>query len=474
MTLRAIRRRGDLNDFSLYSQGWRIPSPPHVTPGGPGERTPAEVFEAAVSQRPAARVYGSLVRTSSWSLLANFFYALSQWALIAALARLSNPETVGRYALAAAVASPPMILASLQLRTVAAMDVRRRFALATYWKVRLPATGSALLAVVALVWMLRLPALSALETAMMAVLKSLEGFADVYYGLLQRNERMATIAWSCCGKGTLSFFTFAALLRATGLLWAALAGMAACHLIALALVERPACREALRSETAAFPPCPPDGKPGSDSGSARQLVRGAVPLGLVVAFISVNASMPRYFIEWRQGSAMLGCFAALGSLALALQTAVSAVAQAAAGRLAFYHSQDRAAFFRLTGKILALAFIVGAAAAGGSRWLMPLVTLLYGPSYASQPQLLGWLMAAAALFGISSLLGTALTAAQVVWAQPALYAAAVVCSIGFCRIFIWPGHPAAGAQALVISAAVLAIGQAALLHRTLGPRRASS
>jgi len=430
--------------------------------------------EAAGSPPSAPRAFESLVRASSLSLLANFFSAFRQWALIAVLARLSNPETVGRYALAVAVASPPMILANLQLRTVAAMDVHRRFALATYWKVRLPATGSALLAVAALAWILRLPALSALETAMVAALKSLEGFSDVYYGLLQRNERMGTIARTCCGKGALSFFAFAAVLRTTGLLWAALASMAACHLVALALVERPACQNALRSDLSRLPPHLPDGKPAPDSGSERQLVRGAAPLGLVVALISLNASAPRYFIEWRQGSAMLGCFAALGSLALALQTAVSAVAQAAAGRLAFFHSYDRAAFLRLTGKLLGFACIAGAAAAGSSRCLMPLVTLFYGSAYAGRPQLLGWLMAASALFGVSSLLGTALTAAQVVGAQPALYAAAVVSSIGFCWIFVRPGYPAAGAQALVVSAAVLAVGQAVLLHRTLWPRRVSS
>ena len=49
----------------------------------------------------------------TWTFLGNTFYALTQWGILAALAKLGSAEMVGSFSLALALASPILMLASM-------------------------------------------------------------------------------------------------------------------------------------------------------------------------------------------------------------------------------------------------------------------------------------------------------------------------------------------------------------------------
>ncbi len=64
-------------------------------------------------------------------------YAASQVGVLALLANLASPATVGRYALGLAIVTPILLFTKLQLRWVLATDVRRNHSFSDYLGTRL-------------------------------------------------------------------------------------------------------------------------------------------------------------------------------------------------------------------------------------------------------------------------------------------------------------------------------------------------
>jgi O-antigen/teichoic acid export membrane protein len=375
-----------------------------------------------------------------------------------ALARLASPGVVGRYALELALAGPPLLAANLQLRTVFVADARDRFALAAYWRLRAVATAAALAAVaMAMAWIR--PEL-ALETALVAVIKAIDQCSDLYHGVLQKSGRLGTSAALAWLKAAAGLGPFLVALASGGGLALGLAAVAASQAALVGLVERP-----LALGPADCLPRP------AGTGSAAELARQAFPAGVILLAISAKVAIPRYFLEWRTTAEALGYFAALSALPTALETVTGALAQAWAAPLARSFHFDRARFARLA-KRLAAAGLGASAAALALAWSGPaLVGLLYGPDYGQRPGLLGWLLAAGALSSASALAGVSLTAAGIFRPQAALYAAATAACGLWCFLFVGPARPAAAAEALAASAAVVAAGQWILLARTLRQER---
>ena len=85
------------------------------------------------SAKPADGGNPSLSTSFAWSLTGNMVYAASQVGVVAVLANLASPTTVGRYALGLAIVTPVLLFAKLQLRSVLATDVRRDYIFPTIW-----------------------------------------------------------------------------------------------------------------------------------------------------------------------------------------------------------------------------------------------------------------------------------------------------------------------------------------------------
>ena len=88
-----------------------------------------------MTDAPTART--SLTSGFAWSFAGNAINGVSQWAILAMIAKLSSTELLGEYALAVAVAMPVAMLAHLNLRSVLATDVRDDNPFADYLRVRI-------------------------------------------------------------------------------------------------------------------------------------------------------------------------------------------------------------------------------------------------------------------------------------------------------------------------------------------------
>lgn len=406
----------------------------------------------------------SLRRNFAWTFVGNVVYAACQWGMLVALAKLGTPQMVGQFALGLAVGAPAMMLANLQLRSVQATDARDEYRFGEYLALRLTTTTLAFGVICLIAWLAVDRWQTALVLVLVGVAKSVESISDVIYGLMQKYERLDRIAIAMMLRGVGSLTVFAVALWLTrSVIWAVIT-LAAWWSTVLLTYERKTGIALLKVFGSA------DSRLAPVWGwyRMRRLAWLSFPLGVVMILASLNTNIPRYFVEHYLGEASLGYFAALAYVMVAGYTVMNALGQSATPRLARYFASDRPAYLRLLGKMLGLAGLLGAggilvAAVGGRAVL----TLVYRPDYAEYQLLFTWLMVAAALSYLGSVLGCGMTSARVFRPQVPLFAASTVGTIAVCWLEFESHGLFTAAWALIAGGAILAFGSALVLVQVL-------
>lgn len=359
----------------------------------------------------------SLRRNFIWNLLGNVVYAGAQWGILVVLAKLTNPETVGRFALGLAVTAPIIIFSQLQLRGVQATDAKGEYDFGHYFALRLVTTGLALVVIAAAAGWGGYGRSAVLVILAVGLSKAIESITDVVYGLLQRHERMDRIARSRIIKGTLSLVVMAGVVWVSGNLFFGVLGLAATWGLVMVTYDLRNARLTLREQNGG----------GVEGNPARLALRPifearrlghlawlALPLGFVMTLLSLRSNLPRYFVERHWGEAELGIFAALAYLLVVGDTLVSAMGQSVVSRLATYYAAgDGPKYRRLLGNLVGLAAFIGCAGvlvAGVAG--RPILSILYRPEYATHHRVFTALMAVGALTYAASALNYGMMAAR--------------------------------------------------------------
>ena len=385
-----------------------------------------------------------------WTLAGNVIYAACQWGILIALAKLGTPQMVGEFALALAVTAPILIGAGLSLRSVQVTDALQEYEFRDYFSLRLLTTVAAVLAVAGVVWFSGYGRHAAVVILIVAIAKAFESISDIVHGLWQQHERMDLIARSLVLKGVLSLGVVTLGVYFTGDLRVAACGLALVWALVLLFYD---ARWAANVSGFARP--------------LRLLWRPrtlgalawlALPAGVVMALVSFNINLPRYFIEHHLGTAQLGIFAAIAYPMVAGATVVGALGQSATPRLSqYYATGERRAFLSLLLKLVGLAFAIGLAGvlviALAGR---PILVLLYRPEYAEHVAAFLLLAVATALGYVASILGYAMTAARYFRAQLPVFIFTTGATAVGCAILV-PRQQLAGA-ALAIGFATLCQG----------------
>ncbi len=418
--------------------------------------------------RPAAREAppptgaprASLRTNFAWTLVGNAVFGACQWAVLSLIAKLGSPEMLGEYALAVAVATPVAMFTHLNLRAVLATDAAARAGLGDYLAVRLATTLLGLAATAALAWAPGYPDGVDWIILLIGVALAADNLSDIFFGALQREERMDAIARSMMARGLLSTAGAAAGLWATGSIVTAATGLAAGRILVLAFHDLP------------------HGTRGHDlsrTGGRTQwrLFLTALPLGVVLMLVSLTSNMPRYAIEVFRGPAELGVFAATAAFLAAGSTVVNALGQSATARLArLYGNADLGAYRRLAWKVtgvaaaLGVAGVLAALAFGG-----PLLGLVYRPDYAAHAGLLATLMTSAIFVYVAVVLGYVITSARAFVSQMPLLVLVVVASAVANWLLVPRAGLAGAALAVAIAASVQIAGELFILRRVLRSAR---
>lgn len=389
-----------------------------------------------------------------WALAGNVFYGASQWAILSLIAKLGNREMLGQYALAVAVAAPVARLSHLNLRAVLATDAGRRRPFGDYFAVRLGTGALALVVIVAIAALSGYPHPVVSLIVLAGLSLSLENVSDIYYGALQRRERMDQIARSMIAFGLISVVALGLVLRLTGDLVAAAASIVVARAAVLLAYDR---RRGLEGE-----------RPGRSGRQTQiEIFRTALPLGVVLMLVSLTANIPRYAIEYHLGTPELGAFAAVVTFLTAGAAVVGALGQSAMPRLArHFSSGDLAGFRWLALRMAGLAIALGLAGVLiAVLFGEALLAAVYRPEYAAFGGLLVAIMTAGVFSYAAIALGYAITSARVFRPQVPLLAAVAAT----CAILSWLLVPTMGlsgaALAIALSACLQIGGEVFILRR---------
>lgn len=400
-----------------------------------------------------------------WTLIGNVIYAACQWGILVALAKLGTPQMVGEFALALAVTAPIVIGAGLSLRSVQVTDALREYEFPDYFSLRLFTTIAAVLAVAGVVWFSPYAAPAAAVILIVGIAKGFESISDIVHGLWQQHERMDLIARSLVIKGVLSLGIVVLAVYFTGDLRVGVCGLALVWALVLQFYD---ARWAVKVSGLARPLLP-RWRPRT-LGALAWL---ALPAGIVLALVSFNINLPRYFVEHHLGTEQLGIFAAIAYPMIAGTTIVGALGQSASPRLSqYYSSGERCAFLSLLLKLVGLASAVGLGAvlviALAGR---PILLLLYGPEYANHITAFLLLTIATALGYAASILGYAMTAARYFRAQLPVFILTTAVTVAACAILVPRQQLPGAALAVGVGALCQASVSAAVIVYALKNKR---
>ncbi len=376
------------------------------------------------------------------------------------LAKLTSPEMVGRFALGLAITAPIIMLSQLQLRGVQATDAKDEYTFGQYLGLRLVTTAMALLVIVGIAWVGSYPLNTALVIMAVGLSKALESVSDVYYGLMQRLERMDRIAKSLMIKGPASLVALGVLVLLTGDIFWGVIGLAVTWLSLLVLYDVRNAKFMLQESFASQR----DGRlglrrmmlPNFCPNDLARLAWLALPLGITMALISLNTNIPRYFVENIWGESQLGIFAALAYLVVTGNTLVSAMGQSVIPRLAkYYAAGDLDGYKHLLARMVSMGILLSIAGVLVSVFAgYRLLGLLYRHEYAVYNNVLIWLMIVAGMSYITSFLGYGMTAARYFRVQLPLFMVVVTATFG-ASLWLIPRFALTGA-ALAMGAGALA------------------
>lgn len=362
-------------------------------------------------QRPAPTVRTNV----SWMLVGSVTNGGLQFGTMLLISRLASVEALGHYALALAIVTPIMLLFGLHLRGVQATDAKHEYPFRAYLRLR----GAGIVVAAATIALIGLHAVDPTVRAVLwstAMVKMVESLADVYYGHFQLHERMDWVGRSTVIRAITTFlFLSVALISgqdvATALALAAVGGL----IVHVSSDVRYLRRLRTTMDTK-------DLQRG-DLLSLGRLALFALPLGITMVLVSVEASIPRFFISAILDAESLGAFSGMVFFATAGRTLLTAFGQALAPRMARAHALGDSMMFRShLLRLSALAVAIGAAGVGiavivGDRALV----VILGQGYADMVTELLAVMAASAAALVASAFGYGLTAARKFAIQAPIY-----------------------------------------------------
>ena len=404
-----------------------------------------------------------------WVLSGNVVYAVCQWGMIVVLAKLGTAFMIGQFSLALAIATPVLTFSNLHLRVVQATDAKRLYSFAEYLQLRGVMTLAAITGIAGITWFGHYEHRTAIVILAIALAKGIETLSDIHYGLFQLNDRLDQTGRSAMLRGVLSVSVLGVTLYVTpDVLWGCI-GLALVWLAALVFFDVRRGRRLLAPGVELSPPqgwrrFSPPWQPHAFH-RQRNLMRLALPLGVVTTMASVNLNMPRYFIHSRFGEHQLGIFSAMAYAALAMTLVSDSLGHCALPRLSRLYADGRLAEFRyLLLRLLAVAGALGLAGVLAAQFMgARLLTIFYSREYAAHNKVFILLVLAIAIHCVAGVLTSGILSARCFRIQVPMFAVVAVCSALGCAWWVPSAGLAGGAAAMAVAATVHLVLAAAIV-----------
>lgn len=383
----------------------------------------------------------SLTTNILWNTIGNIFYLGCQWLLSVAVVRISGSYAdAGILTLAISVTNIFTTLALFSVRNYQVSDLENRYDQADYVAHRILTCSSAMVLCILFAVVNGYSPAAAWSIAAYMVMKTVEAFADVLHGILQRQWRMDIVGKSCVLRGAALIVSFTISYQLTEALPAALSLMSAL-IIAVFLLYDVRVVKKLAGLACRF-----------QTDRLRSLSRQCLPI-LGYGFLnSLVVPAVRFFIERYHGEEMLGYYGSVSTIAVIVQAVSMYVFHPLNGVISRHYSEgNRKAILQISGRVLLLLAAVTSAALAGAavlgEWVL---VLLFGESIARYAYLLIPTILASCLTGLAWFLGMLLIIMRAM--KPLILGAAAGFGISVTlSVMLIPRYMFSGANAAVIA-----------------------
>lgn len=308
-----------------------------------------------------------------FNTVGSLVYYVCQWLMSVVIVRISGYEDAGILSLAMTVTAAPAIVGLFNIRSYQVSDIEGQYSDATYLRSRVTTN---LLSYIVCLFMVLIGGYS-LEKAGVILLfmlfKVAEGFADVYYGIEQKWQRMdyAGISMTIRGIGTIVSFVVVFLL--TKSLFLAVVAVALFSFLVIICYDRRIIR---RVQSV--------GDKSTDWSQVRSLLLVCLPLAIVAFLNNLSINLPKIYLEKYFGSEVMGYYNSVASPTVVVQLAATTIFAPLIPILTEqYQEGDKQAFLKTLRKFGGLVLGLSIICLIGAKLLGYLgLVLLFGESIA--------------------------------------------------------------------------------------------
>jgi O-antigen/teichoic acid export membrane protein len=245
----------------------------------------------------------SWAKTTTWLLLANISRNIGLIVVLILLARLTNQEVVGHYALALAITTPIFALLQLGIKGIY-LTLIGKYGFGSFLRVLLSCMALAVLISIAIALVVA-PALI-IAVLFVAFIKVNDALCELLSGPMQKHHQPSRIFWTYLVSAVIGAIVVAATLTLGWGLETALAALATTSLLVTAFVMwNPATRLANLHEPHEY------ADRSQAFTAAKTIVRAGVPTGIAAAILSLVVTIPQYQLAAASGASAVGYLAVM-------------------------------------------------------------------------------------------------------------------------------------------------------------------
>ncbi|WIF72399.1 oligosaccharide flippase family protein [Proteus vulgaris] len=263
-----------------------------------------------------------LLKNTSYTLVGNVIFALSQWLILIILNKFGNSTDVGVFTYSLAITTPIFLLSQCGLRSYLVIDIKKFFHFKVYLNLRILLSIIAL-GIIFFICLFIEDSKIKYSILLISLFKLFDSIFDIYYGSYQRNFAMKRIAISRTIRAILNITFFLIIYLYSENLIYSLFGYSVSAILCYYFYDFN-----YKEDGPTYI---------NEPQSYKLLLLSALPLGLTAVFISLNSSIPRVILENKTTLTEIGAFSSFFYLLQIAQIIIQSLCQAYSPHISQLH-----------------------------------------------------------------------------------------------------------------------------------------
>lgn len=260
----------------------------------------------------------SVQQNMIYNTVGSLIYYACQWLMSILIVRISGYEDAGVLSIAMSVTAAPAIVGLFNIRSFQASDLKGQYMDYIYIQSRVYTNILSFIICIIMVFVGGYSIEKSVVILTFMLFKIAEGFADVYYGIEQKKERMDYVGISLTIRGIGTIVLFTMVIFCTQNLFLGVLAISLFSFLVIFFYDRRIVKSWNKKEC------------GEDSKSLKnrevfQLMKVCLPLAIVAFLNNLSLNIPKIYLEGYFGSEVMGVYSSVASPTLVVQLAATTI-----------------------------------------------------------------------------------------------------------------------------------------------------